>query len=312
MPTSRILEICHHSTLVATRALRHRHRAAQNRIRQHRLRRSAGAARRTPRPAWSHFTKNSSSTTSIPRVSPTPRPPLSRPLGQGHSRKRTSPSTRDVQYDRTANIWIGPTNIYFGTTSEPSHNVARHWHVERDLTDYSSIFTIAQAGTVDLGNLVNQTYTGILHGSANPLLSAGRRAKPRPVPPIKSSLSPEAPPAAPSPSTPRTDLLEQTVTLPTNITSLYFDVFAQSQSNDEFWYTCVPNDVAGELESCPRHCLPRVRSHHRRHARRSRARLPLDLYRRYRPLSLASHPRSSNHELPALPRQPDALRRHAQ
>ena len=53
------------------------------------------------------------------------------------------------QYDRTANIWIGPTNIYFGTTSEPSHNVARHWHVERDLTEYSSIFTVSQAGTVD-------------------------------------------------------------------------------------------------------------------------------------------------------------------
>jgi hypothetical protein len=45
-------------------------------------------------------------------------------------------------------------------------------------------------------------------------------------------------------------LLEQTLTLPTNITSLFFDVFAQSQSGDEFWYTCVPNDVAAELESC--------------------------------------------------------------
>jgi len=50
-----------------------------------------------------------------------------------------------------ANIWIGPTNVYFGTTAEPSHTVARHWHVERDLTDYSSIFNVTQAGTVDLG-----------------------------------------------------------------------------------------------------------------------------------------------------------------
>ena len=71
------------------------------------------------------------------------------------------------QFDRTANIWIGPTNIYFGTTAEPSHTVARHWHVERDLTDYSSIFTVTQAGTVDLGNLVNNIYTSILHGSAD-------------------------------------------------------------------------------------------------------------------------------------------------
>ena len=85
------------------------------------------------------------------------------------------------QFDRTANIWIGPTNVYFGTTAEPSHNVARHWHVERDLTDYSSIFTVTQSGTVDLGNLVNQTYTSILHGSADILFYplAPNQAPPR-------------------------------------------------------------------------------------------------------------------------------------
>src|SRR5262249_29364745 len=38
------------------------------------------------------------------------------------------------QFDRTANIWIGGTNVYFGTTSEPSRTVARSWHIERDLT----------------------------------------------------------------------------------------------------------------------------------------------------------------------------------
>ena len=25
---------------------------------------------------------------------------------------------------------------------------------------------------------------------------------------------------------------------------------AESQAGDEFWYTCVPNDVANELQSC--------------------------------------------------------------
>jgi len=155
------------------------------------------------------------------------------------------------QFDRTANIWIGPTNIYFGTTAEPSHTVARHWHVERDLTDYSSIFTVTQAGTVDLGNLVNSTYTSVLHGSADLLF----------YPLEQNQLPPRAADqviafsAGPTGGTvglnTTTDLLEQTLTLPTNITDLYFDVFAQSQSNDEFWYSCVPNDVANELQSCP-------------------------------------------------------------
>jgi hypothetical protein len=154
------------------------------------------------------------------------------------------------QFDRTANIWIGPTNIYFGTTAEPSHTVARHWHVERDLTDYSSIFTVTQAGTVDLGNLVNQTYTSVLHGNADILFYP---LEPNQVPPraadqvIAFSSGPTGGTVALNTST---DLLEQTLTLPTNITDAYFDVFAQSQSNDEFWYSCVPSDVAGELQSC--------------------------------------------------------------
>jgi hypothetical protein len=158
--------------------------------------------------------------------------------------------TKGIQYDRTANIWIGPTNIYFGTTSEPDPSDARHWHVERDLTDYSSIFTVAQDGTVDLGNLVNSTYTGVLHGSAQiffyPL--AQDQLPPRTADQVIAFSS--GPTGGTVGLNNTTSLLEQTLTFPTNITDLYFDVFAQSQSNDEFWYTCVPNDVAGELFSC--------------------------------------------------------------
>ncbi|HEY8024387.1 MAG TPA: peptide-N4-asparagine amidase, partial [Burkholderiaceae bacterium] len=50
------------------------------------------------------------------------------------------------QYDRTAHIWLGGVNIYTGTTAEPSASVARSWHVERDITDYSALFRSAQQG----------------------------------------------------------------------------------------------------------------------------------------------------------------------
>jgi hypothetical protein len=154
------------------------------------------------------------------------------------------------QFDRTANIWIGPTNIYFGTTSEPSHNVARSWHVERDLTDYSSIFTVTQNGTVDLGNLVDSTYTSVLHGSADILFYplAQNQLPPRTADQVIAFSG--GPTGGTVALNNTASLLEQTLTLPANITDLYFDVFAQSQSNDEFWYSCVPNDVAGELQSC--------------------------------------------------------------
>ena len=44
--------------------------------------------------------------------------------------------------------------------------------------------------------------------------------------------------------------LSATFNLPTNVERAYLDVIAQSQAGDEFWYTCVPNDVANELQSC--------------------------------------------------------------
>ena len=33
-------------------------------------------------------------------------------------------------------------------------------------------------------------------------------------------------------------------------TRRYLDVTAQGQSNDEFWYLCVPNDLENALQSC--------------------------------------------------------------
>jgi hypothetical protein len=158
--------------------------------------------------------------------------------------------TKGRQYDRTANIWIGGTNIYFGTTAEPSHDVARHWHIERDLTDYSAALTAAQAGTVDLGNLVNSTYTGVLYGSAQLEFYPSPNGVAPPVVPDQVIPFSAGPTGGTVALNTTTDLLQQTLTLPQNVAQVYFDVFAQSQSNDEFWYTCVPNDVANELFSC--------------------------------------------------------------
>ena len=52
------------------------------------------------------------------------------------------------QFDRTAEIWIGGANVFFGTTSEPSHDVMRTWHTESNLTEFSPLFSVAQQGRV--------------------------------------------------------------------------------------------------------------------------------------------------------------------
>jgi Peptide N-acetyl-beta-D-glucosaminyl asparaginase amidase A len=157
--------------------------------------------------------------------------------------------TAGIQFDRTAAIYLGHANIYYGTTAEPSPSLAPSWHVERNLTDYSLLFQTAQTGEVDLGNLVNSTYTGIIYGSASVELYPVEPGVLHVTIPEGVFPMPNAPGGAQALNT-STDQLSETFTLPTNIERAYLDVIAQSQSNDEFWYTCAPNDVAAELDDC--------------------------------------------------------------
>jgi len=153
------------------------------------------------------------------------------------------------QFDRTAQIAIAHANVYYGTTPEPSASVSPSWHVERDLTDYSPLFAAPQSGETNLGNLVNPTFTGIITGAARllfyPVLHG--QAAPRTADALfPLSTAPGGAELLASPSA----VLAPTLSLPTNVEAAYLDLVTQSQSNDEFWYTCVPDDVAGELFSC--------------------------------------------------------------
>ncbi len=151
------------------------------------------------------------------------------------------------QFDRTAVIHLDGVNLYFGTTMEPGSATARAWHVERDVTALSSWLRGAHAGEAILGNIVDGTYTGHIHGSARLVFypaGSGYPAAPsaQAVVPLAPSLT------ALSPSHPS---LDASVTLPRNTERLYLDVIAQSQASDEFWYTCVPDADADVLQSCP-------------------------------------------------------------
>lgn len=159
-----------------------------------------------------------------------------------------------VQFDRTATVWLGGANIYFGTTMEPTpfSNEGRDWHVESDLTDYSPLFSQEQTGQVILINGIDETLTSAIFGSARLLFY--------PLEP-ESNTSETADQIIPLANnsdgglvavTSSNDVFSKTTEFPTNIERVYIDVFAQGQTTeDEFWYTCVPDDVADELQSCP-------------------------------------------------------------
>lgn len=158
--------------------------------------------------------------------------------------------TAGRQYDRTGTLWIGGVNVYFGTTAEPTSTLAPSWHVERDLTDYSALLATTQPGRALLGNVVNATYTGVIHGSAKlEFYPADAAAAPR-VPDRVIALGSDPLGNVVDLATPDATLAA-TLALPTNVEGAWLDVVAQAQASDEFWWTCLPDDAAAVTDDCP-------------------------------------------------------------
>jgi Peptide N-acetyl-beta-D-glucosaminyl asparaginase amidase A len=157
------------------------------------------------------------------------------------------------QFDRTAAFYLGHASIYYGTTAEPRAALSPSWHVERDVTDLSAIFKSDQTGEANIGNFVGVyngvTYNGIIYANAALEFYPANFVNPAPVvPDVVVPVNGGGGDAGTLNTT--TDTISQTLNLPENVESVYLDVIAQNQSNDEFFYFCVPNDQAANLLSC--------------------------------------------------------------
>jgi Peptide N-acetyl-beta-D-glucosaminyl asparaginase amidase A len=152
------------------------------------------------------------------------------------------------QFDRTGWIFLGDVNLFFGSTAEPRSNLSPSWHIERDVTDLTSVLKTAQPGSATIGNGVNSVDTStIFANAALEFFPATPFAPAHATPDIVVGLSSGS---NPFDLVTTTSQLTQTVDLPRNVENVYLDVFAQNQIDDEFFYLCVPNNVAAELESC--------------------------------------------------------------
>jgi Peptide N-acetyl-beta-D-glucosaminyl asparaginase amidase A len=155
-----------------------------------------------------------------------------------------------VQFDRTGQIFFGGVNIYFGTTAEPLQTQTDTWHVERDLTDYSSLFKTTQTGYASLGNIVGTDgLNSIIFGTFKLEFYQSDFANPAPrtadaVLPVQDGGNSSFQITSSNPQ------VVQTFTLPQNTEAAYLDVIAQSQNAEEQWFFCVSNDIASQLFDC--------------------------------------------------------------
>lgn len=150
---------------------------------------------------------------------------------------------RGVQFDRTGIIWVGGAVVYFGTTAEPSPQLAPHWHTERDVTDESAVFKQPAMGQVSLGNcFCPPNYTGVLYGKAwLQFYPANKKYYAPRVPDVVLGI-PYSPPLGNATTLPTSQMYIQTP-LPQNIIHADLDLFLQSQANEEQWFMCVPTNV---------------------------------------------------------------------
>ena len=154
-----------------------------------------------------------------------------------------------VQFDRTAEVFFGNADIYFGTTAEPLQNQTDTWHIERDVTDFTALFKSPQTGFASLGNLIEPGLNSIIFGTFTLEFYPADFRDPTP-------RTPDAVLGIPNNSNgtfaidSSNPTLSQTFQLPTNIERAYLDVFAQSQNQEEQWFLCVPNSLAPTLGDC--------------------------------------------------------------
>ncbi|WP_051940521.1 peptide-N4-asparagine amidase [Phaeacidiphilus oryzae] len=157
-----------------------------------------------------------------------------------------SGSVQGRQYDRLAGVWIGGAEVLRTSTPEPDPD-GISWSVEKDVTPFAPLLHSAQPLVVDLGNIVDTTYTGVYHMTLTLTYYQADAAHPAPraadqVLPLSNGSTTQAGwwslGAGGSAS--------RSVVFPRNLTSVRMEVYARGGGCDEQWFTAVPSDLAAE------------------------------------------------------------------
>ncbi len=125
------------------------------------------------------------------------------------------------QYDRLGYLHVGGVEIFRTSTPEPSPD-GIEWSVEKDVTRYSDTFRGSQDVEMLIGNVVDDTYTGIIDVKVTLTFYAGRPAT--------------------APDRVLT-LQDGALTTPRNSRRIVAEVYATGSGGgcEEFWYLSVPD-----------------------------------------------------------------------
>ncbi|MFJ8109255.1 peptide-N4-asparagine amidase [Streptomyces sp. NPDC096132] len=137
---------------------------------------------------------------------------------------RLDGKVRGRQFDRLGHLHVGGVEIFRTSTPEPSPD-GIEWSVEKDVTRYSDTFRGSQDVEMLIGNVVDDTYTGVIDVKVTLTFYAG---KPAATPDRVLTLTDGA-----------------TLTTPRNSERVVAEVYATGSGGgcEEYWYLTVPDEA---------------------------------------------------------------------
>ncbi|MET9431395.1 peptide-N4-asparagine amidase [Streptomyces sp. NPDC003036] len=140
---------------------------------------------------------------------------------------RLDGSVKGRQYDRLGNLTLGGVEIFRTSTPQPSPDGIT-WSVEKDVTRYGD--TLRRPGPVEMliGNVVNDTYTGVIDVTVTLTFYASPEGGPGPSADVPDRVIPLDTPSPP---------------LPRNSERILAEVYATGSGGgcEEYWYLSVPD-----------------------------------------------------------------------
>lgn len=142
------------------------------------------------------------------------------------------------QYDRSVSISVGTTTIYFGTTEEPDP-AGLTWHVDKDVTQYTSLLRTRAPYSGGIGNYVSSVDTGVYVQTATLTFYTTDRANPAPVEPDRVVGLGAADVNQADNATTFT-----VPSLPPNVVRAQLEIYIKGNGCDEQWFASVPTNIA--------------------------------------------------------------------
>jgi Peptide N-acetyl-beta-D-glucosaminyl asparaginase amidase A len=137
---------------------------------------------------------------------------------------------------------LNDTEVWRTSTAEPTKN-GIIWTYSKDVSNYLSLWQQHQKIIFDLGNLIDDTYTGSYNTTLSAVFFTTEDHRPAAdvVVPISKRLSGQDQPSAYQ--IPQQGPAKNSLAIPRNVQRAIFTISACGQADEEFWWSNVPNST---------------------------------------------------------------------